>query len=170
MKSLTPFAPGLLLVALIGLGAACRPAPQPPSPLSRPAASGPALAPAAPQSVEEMEALLREAGLAIQFDSELPTDYLPGQARIYSLDKDQERVEIYAYATAAEAAQAAAGISPDGLTMADPRAPGERVMVQWSAPPHAYLSGRFLLIYAGAEEPALAALAAALGPPFAGDR
>lgn len=159
----------LLPAVLLGLGAACRPAPQPPSPLSA-ATAADAIAPTTPQTVEEVEDLLRRTGLTFVLDSELPTDYLPGQARIYSVDEGRERVEVYAYATEAEAVSAAAGVSPDGMTLVDPRAPGERVAVQWPAPPHFYRSGRFLLVYAGRDKAALEALQAALGPPYAGAR
>lgn len=157
----------LLPAALLFSLASCRPAPQPPSPLAAPDA---APQDQAPQTVEAVEDLLRQAGLDILFDSELPTDYLPGVARIYSIDEGRERAELYAYATEAEAVTAAAGVSPDGLSLADPRSPGERVAVQWPAPPHFYRSGRFLLIYAGKNEAALTALSEALGPPYAGAR
>ena len=89
-------------------------------------------------------------------------------ARIYAVEDSAERVELYGYATEAEAIKAAAGISRDGMTMADPQDPGERIAVKWPAPPHVYRRGKMLVIYAGSDAAALEALTAGLGAPIAG--
>ena len=151
----------LLLAGL--LAGACRPAPEPPSPLD--------LSPDGAAEITDaagLEQRLKAAGMALTLDSELPTHYLPGTARIYAVEGSDERVELYSYPDEAEAVKAVSGISADGTTMVDPQDPGGQVTVKWPAPPHVYQQGRLLVIYAGSRSAALETLAAGLGDPIAG--
>ncbi len=162
--------PALMTLLLAGLLlGACRPAPRPPLPLdTMPIADEAALPAAAIVDAASLEETLQAAGLTLNLDSELPTHYLPGTARIYSVEGGDERVELYSYADEAEAVKAASGISRDGLMMVDPQDPGAKIAVQWPAPPHIYRRGRLLVIYAGSDSTAIEALAASLGAPIAG--
>ena len=164
--------PAVTTLFLIGLlPGACRPAPQPPLPLDLTPAPVDAAAAAETTTIVDaagLEESLKAAGLTLILDSELPTHYLPGMARIYAVVDSAERVELYGYATEAEAIKAAAGISRDGMTMADPQDPGERIAVKWPAPPHVYRRGKMLVIYAGSDAAALEALTAGLGALIAG--
>ncbi len=168
---MTQTRPALMTLLLAGLLlGACRPAPQPPLPLDTVPVADEAAAPPAAAIVDAagLEETLQAAGLTLTLDSELPTHYLPGTARIYSVDGGDERVEFYSYADEAEAVKAASGISRDGLMMVDPQDPGAKIAVQWPAPPHVYRRGRLLVIYAGSDSAAIEALAASLGAPIAG--
>lgn len=117
---------------------------------------------------DSLEARLKAAGLVLVLDSELPTHYLPGTARIYAVEGSDERLELYRYAAETEAVKAASGISRDGMMMSDPQAPGEKIAVKWPAPPHVYRRGKLLVIYAGSDSSVLETLAAGLGAPIAG--
>lgn len=151
----------LILAGL--LSSACRPAPEPQSPLDRSPDGAAAILDAA-----TLEQRLKAAGIMLTLDSELPTHYLPGTARIYAVEGSEERVELYRYADEAQAGKAASGISPDGSTMMDPQDPRGQVTVKWPAPPHVYQRGQLLVIYAGSRSTVLEALAAGLGDPVAG--
>lgn len=163
--------PAVMTLILAGLlPGACRPAPLPPLPLdTAPAADEAAATPAAAiVDAAGLEEALQAAGLTLILDSELPTHYLPGTARIYAVEGGDERVELYSYADEAEAIKAAFGISRDGLMMSDPQDPGAKIAVQWPAPPHVYRRGKLLVIYAGSNSAAIDALAAGLGAAIAG--
>jgi len=180
----------LLSGAMLG-ATACGAAPTPPppgapSPVEAPAGAGADLAtdatgspaprstPTAQGTLPDMpdaaalERHLAGAGIALRFDGEQLVDWLDTPARVYQIGDpavgDSLEVHVYPDETAARAA--AARVQPDGRTILDPT--GELMLVDWKGTPHFFQRGPLLAIYIGDSAEISAALAAALGPPFAG--
>lgn len=70
-------------------------------------------------------------------------------------------VQVFEYATTADAARAAAPVSPDGSSVG-----GSKPM--WIGDPHFFRSGRVVVLYVGDDAKVLRALTRALGKQFAG--
>jgi hypothetical protein len=73
---------------------------------------------------------------------------------------DQE-IQVFQFSSEAEAASAAATISPDGSAIGTS-------MVTWIAPPHFYHSGDIIVLYLGEDEEVLSGLQQILGAQIAG--
>lgn len=76
-----------------------------------------------------------------------------------SLTAGDATIQVYEFATEAEAEAAAATVNPTGNII------GNKT-VDWIEPPHFYRQSRFIVLYPGDDEAILSALAIALGEPF----
>ena len=70
-------------------------------------------------------------------------------------------VQLFEYASAAAAGADAHQIRADGSGTAT-------TQISWVAPPHFFLKGRVLAIYAGSDSAVISLLSSVLGPQFAG--
>jgi len=70
-------------------------------------------------------------------------------------------LQVYEFASAAEAEEAASRVAPDGGSIGT-------TMVSWMAPPHFFRKDRLLANYLGTSEKTLAELRRLFGPQFAG--
>jgi hypothetical protein len=70
-------------------------------------------------------------------------------------------LQVFEYSSAETASADAKGIRSDGAGTAT-------TMISWVAPPHMFLKGRVLLIFAGTDPAVLSLLSSVLGPQFAG--
>jgi hypothetical protein len=70
-------------------------------------------------------------------------------------------VQLFEYASAAAAGADAHQIRSDGSGTAT-------TQISWVAPPHFFLKGRVLAIYAGSDSAVISLLSSVLGPQFAG--
>jgi hypothetical protein len=105
---------------------------------------------------------LEVAGFAVQAPSQLgPVDAGLFEAEGALVVASKEKLLAFEFSDAATAGEAALRVSPDGSGI------GHKY-VNWSAVPHYFRSGRLIVIYDGTQKPVLNALAAAMGPVFAG--
>lgn len=100
---------------------------------------------------------LRAAGLTVTDGGPVEQPFLSVKGRVYAVDGGD--LQLYSYATEAEALADTSGISPDAEI--------EGVKVSWMAAPHFYRRGNTVAIYVGSDVRALAVLQRVLGSPFA---
>jgi len=74
---------------------------------------------------------------------------------------DGEQVQVFEYGTAAKARAESRTISADGSAVGT-------TMVTWVGPPHFFMNGKMIVLYAGENPPVINALEKALGKQFAG--
>ncbi|MDQ2809210.1 MAG: hypothetical protein M3Z04_20240 [Chloroflexota bacterium] len=102
---------------------------------------------------------LRAAGLTVIPTGAISQPFFTVKGQ--SITVQTENVQVFEYADAAAAAQDAARVAPDGGSVGT-------TMLNWVAPPHFYRQAQLIVLYVGQDATVLAALATALGPPFAG--
>ncbi len=102
---------------------------------------------------------LRQAGLTVQAGGQVRQPFFGVPGQIMTIGG--EDAQVFAYASEEAAAQDAAKVSADGGTIGT-------IAVNWVAPPHFYHRGSLLVLYVGSDSAVQKALAAALGPQFAG--
>lgn len=150
---------GAGLAAVTGLLAlsACAPAPTPP-PLGVPVpfADGSAL-------VEH----LQRGGVDLEPLGTSQYVWFAAPATTYQVGSSEGDVlYIHEHADAAEAADAARRVSPDGSHVIGPD--NKDILVQWLGEPHLYQNGRLLVVYVGTDPNVLSRLGEAMGAQFAG--
>ena len=102
---------------------------------------------------------LRAGGVLAKAAGTLQQPFFSPPAHVFSVDGGD--LQLYEFASAADAASAAAQVSPNGGSI------GTRSMA-WMAAPHFYRRGRVIAIYLGASAKVTSELERILGPPFAG--
>ncbi len=102
---------------------------------------------------------LRAAGLTVIPAGEMSQPFFAVKGQAITVQRGN--VQVFEYADAATAAQEAARVAPDGGSVGT-------TMLSWVAPPHFYRQAQLIVLYVGQDAAVLAALATALGPPFAG--
>jgi hypothetical protein len=129
-------------------------------------AAGPADTPSAPSATESsgltaasLADSLRRDGLAVEDAGTVEQPFFSVPARVYVVNGGD--LQVYEFATAADATSAASQVSPAG-------SPIGTSMVTWMAPPHFFRKDRLIVNYIGTSEPVLAALRRLLGEQFAG--
>jgi hypothetical protein len=105
---------------------------------------------------------LTAAGATVQLGRELPPDDIFGAPSRDILVNGSAHMSVFEYLTTAAAADVATCFHGG-----QKRCPGERsdTIIDYVAPPHLYLAGRVLVLYAGAAASMLELLASVLGPP-----
>ena len=109
--------------------------------------------------VDEVIAALREAGVQVRSSGTVDQPFFPVPAQVYTVDGND--LQLYEFATAADAESAAAEVSPTGSAVGTS-------MMSWMAPPHFFRKDRVIANYLGSSEKILAELQGVLGPQFAG--
>lgn len=104
---------------------------------------------------------LRAAGLTVTDGGTIEQPFFTRQARVLRIGDDD--LQLYEFATAAEAEQAAAQVAPGGGSIGT-------VSMHWMAPPHFFRKERLIAIYIGSNARTLAELERILGPQFAGSQ
>jgi hypothetical protein len=104
-------------------------------------------------------ASLRTAGASVKPGDEVEQPFFSVGGKM--IEVYGEDVQVFQFADTAAADAQAAWISPSGSTVGTTK-------VQWIGPPHFYKAGKILVLYVGDDVKVLQALAAALGPQFAG--
>lgn len=107
--------------------------------------------------LESLIEALREAGYEVHTLGEIEDPFFEGAAQ--AIEVNGHYVQVYAFGTEAQAAEAAATVSGGGTII------GQSI-VDWIEPPHFYEHGTLLVIYAGSDEAVLQGLQAQLGEPF----
>ena len=117
---------------------------------------------AAPElTSRRLAARLREAGLKVGERPPVEQPFFTRRADIFVVGEDE--MQVFEFASAAEAEKAAASVSAEGTTI------GTSSM-HWMAPPHFYRSGRLVVLHLGSNAPLQSALGKILGASFAGKR
>lgn len=102
---------------------------------------------------------LRREGLTLQDAGSVEQPFYSVPAHVYQVEGRD--LQVYEFASAAEAETAAAQVAPDGGSI------GTHSMA-WMAPPHFFRKDRLVVNYIGTSSNMLAALGRILGPQFAG--
>src|SRR5712691_2043356 len=139
----------LLLFAVVGL-TACG---------SRSAQAGSQNTPSAqntqgePMNYTELVAKLRASGAKVIPGADMNQPFMDVRGR--TLTVNGEQLQVYEYASMADANTQAARISPDGTaftTVSSSGGPGSAIQVDWVKPPHLYKAGRIIVMYIGTNE------------------
>lgn len=116
----------------------------------------------AANTFDALVASIEDAGLSVQegdlFIGEL-SDPLFDNSTPRALVAGEATIQVYEFATEAEAEAAAQTVNPTGNII------GNKT-VDWVEPPHFYRQDRFIVLYPGDDPAILAAFEAALGEPF----
>jgi hypothetical protein len=116
-------------------------------------AESPAASPA-----QSVVSALRAAGLTVEDAGFVEQPFFTGRAHVYGVEGD---VQVYEFASASAAQQAAAQVSPTGGSI------GSQHM-SWMAPPHFFRKENVVVIYLGSSPRVLAELQNLMGAEFAG--
>ncbi len=106
---------------------------------------------------------LRVAGALVTPDGDVSPAFLRVDGTV--LRVDDQRVQVYEYATDADAREDAARFSPDGAWVSSDIG---STLVNWLATPHLYRAARLIAVYVGDDQPTQRLLEGVLGVPFAG--
>jgi hypothetical protein len=79
-----------------------------------------------------------------------------------------ERVELYEFASVADAFEASLKVSDDGMMVSD--GDGPPVAIDFQGKPHYYLQGNVIVVYTGDDQEVAGLLRSRLGDEFAGDK
>lgn len=113
----------------------------------------------APQ-VSDLESLieaLREAGFEVETLGAIEDPLFAGEGE--ALEVDGQYVQVFSFESEAAAQEAADTVQGGGTIIG-------LATVDWVEPPHFYLKGALLALYAGSDEALIGALNSALGEPF----
>jgi hypothetical protein len=102
---------------------------------------------------------LRNAGVVIEDAGIVEQPFFPVSAHVYRVDGDD--LQVYEFATPAEAEAAAAQVSPNGGAIGT-------TMMHWMAPPHFFRKDRLIVNYLGNSPKVMGELQRLLGAQFAG--
>lgn len=113
---------------------------------------------------------LRATGASVHIgdaSSEMPSPPFSVPSQLFQINGDE--VQLYLYASAADAAHDAAQVSLDGFTFT-PRdtTTTEPATIDWVDTPHFFQQDQLLVLYVGDDQLTLNALETVLGPQFAG--
>lgn len=117
-----------------------------------------AVSPAGVSSASSLAAALRAGGLTVEDAGIVEQPFFTGRAHVYIVEGD---VQVYEFASAGAAQQAAAQVSPTGGSI------GTQQMT-WMAPPHFFRKDNLVVIYLGSSPKVLGELQKLLGAEFAG--
>lgn len=149
----------VLVTAAAALAALSACAPLPPAEAGPPATAEPAVHADPVLSADHLITRLRADGLTVEAVGGLDQPFfsVPGRLiRVAGAD-----VQVFEYASAAEASADAGQIAPDGGSIGTHQ-------VSWLAAPHFYTAGRLIVLYVGDDPAVLAELETVLDPPIAG--
>ncbi len=107
--------------------------------------------------LESLLEALQEAGYEVHNLGEIEDPFFEGASQ--AVEVNGHYVQVYAFESEAQAAEAAGAISGGGTMVGTS-------IVDWIEPPHFYEHGKLLVIYAGSDEAVLQGLEAELGEPF----
>jgi hypothetical protein len=110
-------------------------------------------------SLSSVVAALRAERVEVKEVETLEQPFFPVPAHIHTVNG--EDLQVYEFATAADAERAAAQVDARGSTIGT-------TQMSWMAPPHFYRNGRVIAIHLGSSSAARAALERVMGKPFAG--
>jgi hypothetical protein len=102
---------------------------------------------------------LQDAGATVEPTGNSNQPFFTPQGQVIAVDGQD--VQVFEYATAADADSEADLVSPDGASVGT-------FMMTWIATPHFYKSGKFIVLYVGDLSDTITILEGALGPQFAG--
>jgi len=114
-------------------------------------------------------AKLRVSGAKVMPGAAISQPFMDVQGRTLSVDGEQ--LQVYEYASLADANKQAARISLDGTTFTVVSSSGMPIgstQVDWVKPPHLYKAGRIIVIYIGTNIAVMHLLEGILGKQFAG--
>lgn len=114
---------------------------------------------AAVEDYASLVAALESAGAAVESGDPVLQPFFTPEGQIITVNG--QAVQLFEYATAAEAAAEAELVSADGSSV------GTSIMA-WIDTPHFYQGGRLIVLYIGSDAAALSLLESVLGPQFAG--
>ena len=102
---------------------------------------------------------LTNAGLTVRDAGLVEQPFFSVPARVYVAN--DEDVQVYEFASAADAERAAATVSPSGSSIGT-------TSMSWMAPPHFFRKDALIVNHLGSNEKTLSVLQTLLGPQFAG--
>jgi len=108
---------------------------------------------------DQLMTALGSEGFTVDPAGTISQPFFEPEGQVISLDGQE--VQVFEFASEAEAASAAEMISPDGSSIGTS-------MMTWISPPHFYHSGKLMVLYLGENERVMAALEGILGPQIAG--
>ena len=130
------------------------------TPSTKPATTAPAGSVVAGSFTEsELTARLRAAGLTIEDAGQVEQPFFTRRAHVFVVNG--EDLQVYQFASAEAAANAAAEVAPTGGSIGT-------TMMTWMASPHFYRKERVIAIHIGSNDAVTRALGEAMGPQFAG--
>jgi len=122
-----------------------------------------------PMNYHDLEAKLKASGAKVIPGGDISQPFMDVQG--HTLAVNGEQLQVYEYASVADANQQAARISPDGTaftTVSSSGMPVGATQVDWVRPPHLYKAGRVIVIYIGTNNAVMHLLEGILGKQFAG--
>ena len=122
-----------------------------------------------PMNYHDLVAKLKASGAKVMPGGDISQPFMDVQGRTLAVDGEQ--LQVYEYASMADANQQAARISPDGTAFTVVSSSGMPVgatQVDWVRPPHLYKAGRVIVIYIGTNNAVMHLLEGILGKQFAG--
>src|SRR5215467_807976 len=122
-----------------------------------------------PMNYHDLVAKLKASGAKVIPGGDISQPFMDVQGRTLAVNGEQ--LQVYEYASVADANQQAARISPDGTaftTVSSSGMPVGATQVDWVRPPHLYKAGRVIVIYIGTNNAVMHLLEGILGKQFAG--
>jgi len=122
-----------------------------------------------PMNYHDLVAKLKPSVAKVIPGGDISQPFMDVQGRTLAVNGEQ--LQVYVYASMADANQQAARISPDGTaftTVSSSGMPVGATQVDWVRPPHLYKAGRVIVIYIGTNNAVMHLLEGILGKQFAG--
>ena len=111
------------------------------------------------RTISTIVSALRAEGVDVKSVETLEQPFFPVPAHVHTANG--EDLQLYEFASAADAEQHAAQVDPRGSAIGTTR-------MSWLAAPHFYRKDRVIAIHLGSSAPVRAALQHVMGAPFAG--
>ena len=118
--------------------------------------------------LNELIAQLKAAGATVVPAAGISQPFMTVEGR--TLTVNSEQIQVYEYASGADADKQASHISPDGTsftTVSSSGMPVGATQVDWVKSPHLYKAGRIIVIYIGTNNAVIHLLIRVLGKQFA---
>ena len=122
-----------------------------------------------PMNYHDLVAKLKDSGAKVIPGAAISQPFMDVQGRTLAVQGEQ--LQVYEYASVADANKQAVRISPDGTaftTVSSSGVPVGATQVDWVRPPHLYKAGRVIVIYIGTNNAVMHLLEGILGKQFAG--
>jgi len=122
-----------------------------------------------PMNYHDLVAKLKASGAKVMPGAAINQPFMDVQGRTLAVNGEQ--LQVYEYASVADANKQAARISPDGTTFTAVSSSGMPVgvtQVDWVKPPHLYKAGQIIVFYIGTNIAVMHLLEGILGKQFAG--
>jgi len=119
--------------------------------------------------LNELIAQLKAAGATVVPGADINQPFMDVNG--HTLTVNGEQIQVYEYASVADADKQASHISSDGTsftTVSSSGMPVGATQVDWVKPPHLYKAGRLIVIYIGTNDAVMHLLVGILGKQFAG--